>query len=112
MAKFNRVDYQQVYSFDAYDADAVSSTYKVGSVISRNKSTGEIAPIASAADAITALGNGLELYIIAQSDAVTYKTGTPYKSYALDDSVVVSTVSTSPSVIAGYRVDNIDNIEW
>ena len=112
MAKFKRVDYQQVYTLLVYDADATADTYSVGSVISYDSSSNEIAPLSTMAAAQTAKGSGLEIYIIAQSDAVTYKEGTPYKTYDLERSVVVSTQSDDLSIIAAYRVDSLDNIEF
>ena len=111
MAKFKRVDYQQVYTLDVYDADAAKNTYAVGTLISHNPANKEIAPLADMATAKQAKDDGLEIYIIAQSDAVTYKEGTPYKTYKLDRSVVVSTVAEDLSTIAAYRVDSLDNIE-
>lgn len=112
MAEFKRVDDQQVYTLEVYDADAVLGTHSVGSVISRNASTKEIAPVADAAAAKQAIDDGLQLYLIAQSDAVTNKTGTGYKYYDLDKDVEVSTDSGEPSLLAAYRIDNIDNIIW
>lgn len=112
MAEFKRVDDQQVYTLEVFDADAASDTYSVGSVISRDSSTKEIAPVANAAAAKQAITAGLQLYVIAQSDAVTNKTGTGYKHYDLDKDVEVSTKSSEPSLLAAYRVENIDNIIW
>lgn len=112
MAKFKRVDGQQVYSLFVYDADATEETYEVGSVIGHNVANNEIAPLADAATAKAAKDDGQEIYIIAQSDAVTNKTGTAYKTYKLDRSVIVSTTAENLSTIAAYRVDNLDNIEW
>ena len=110
MATFKRVDDQQVYSFTAYSADG--EELFVGDVIDRNSATGEINKVASAADAMAAKVEGHELYLLAQSTAVTEKTGTAYKTYALDKKVVVSTDATDQSILAGYRIDNIDNINW
>ena len=111
MATFKRVDGQQVYSFTAY-IDTDGDELFVGDVIDRNSATGEINKVASAADAMAAKVEGHELYLLAQSTAVTEKTGTAYKTYALDKSVVVSTDATDQSILAGYRIDNIDNINW
>lgn len=110
MATFNRVDGQQVYSFTAYAGEELELL--VGDVIDRISATGEINKVASAEDAMTAKAAGHELYLLAQSTAVTEKTGTPYKTYALDKEVVVSTDATDQSILAGYRIDNIDNINW
>ena len=110
MATFKRVDDQQVYSFEAHIADA-ADLYP-GDVVDRNSATGEINKVDSAADAMAALVEGHELYLLAQSDAVTYKTGTAYKTYKLDRVINVSTDSANPSIIAGYRIDNLDNINW
>lgn len=110
MATFKRVDDQQVYSFTAYSEEELELF--VGDVIDRNSSTSEINKIESAEDAMAAIVDGHELYLLAQSTAVTEKTGTPYKTYALDKKVVVSTDATDQSILAGYRIDNIDNINW
>jgi hypothetical protein len=110
MATFKRVDDQQVYSFTAYAGEELELF--VGDVIDRNSSNGEINKVESAADAMAAKVEGHELYLLAQSTAVTEKTGTPHKTYALDKKVVVSTDATDPSILAGYRIDNIDNINW
>lgn len=112
MAVFKRVDDQQVYTLNVYDADAVEGTYKVGDVIGKNADTDEISKISSFADAKLAKDDGLEIYLIAQSDAVTYKTGTPYKTYDVEREVVVSTQQNDKSLLAAYRVDNIDNIQF
>ena len=112
MAEFKKIDNQQVYTLEVYDADANRETYSVGSVFSRNVSTKEIAPVAAAAAAKQAIDDGLQLYIVAQSDAVTNKTGTEYKNYNISKFVEVSTDSGAPSLLAAYRVDSIDNIIW
>ena len=112
MATFKRVDYQQVYTLDVYDSVNSGSAYVVGEVISRNPNTKEIDHCASASAAKTALAAGDELYIIAQSDAVTNKTGTAYKTYKLARSLSISDSSSALSVIAAYRVDNVDNVNF
>lgn len=112
MAEFKRVDDQQVYTLEVYDADAVLGTYSVGSVVSRNPETKEIAPVANAAAAKAAIDDGQLLYLIAQSTAVTEKTGTGYKHYDTDKQVTVSTNQDAPSLLAAYRIDNVDNIIW
>lgn len=110
MATFKRVDGQQVYSFLGYNADA--DEFFVGDVIDRNSATGEINKVPAAADAMAARVEGHELYLLAQSDAVTYKTGTEYKTYKTNKKLVISSDPANQSVIAGYRIDNIDNINW
>ena len=116
MAEFKRIDNQQVYSLEVYDADAVNvagnTTYKVGVVFSRNQETKEIAVVATATAAQEAIADGKTLYLMAQSSAVTEKTGTGYKNYNISKDVTVSTSSDTPTVVAAYRVDNIDNIIW
>lgn len=112
MATFKRIDRQQVYSLEVYDSVDSGSGYKVGDVISRNPNTKEIDHCASASAARTALGNGDELYMIAQSDAVTLKSGTAYKTYKLNRSVTISDSSSALSLIAAYRVDNVDNVNF
>jgi hypothetical protein len=46
------------------------------------------------------------LYIIAQSDAVTEKTGTAYKSYAISDTVVAK-----EGIVVCYPVKDIEGLE-
>lgn len=110
MATFKRVDDHQVYSFTAYIAE--DQDLYPGDVVDRNSSTGEINKVDSAADAMAAKVEGHELYLLAQSDAVTYKTGTEYKTYKLARKIDVSTDAADQSIVAGYRIDNIDNINW
>lgn len=110
MAVFKRVDYQQVYSFQAVKASG-SGEFEVGSLISRNAANNEISVITSLEDAKQAKDDGMELYIISQSDAVTYKTGKEYQTYKMSREIEVSSDAQNPSIVAGYRVDNLDNIE-
>lgn len=49
---------------------------------------------------------GKKLYIIAQSDAVTEKTGTAYKSYAISDTVVAK-----EGIVVCYPVKDIEGLE-
>ena len=112
MAKFKRVDYQQAYAIKAYASATEDLKLVVGNIISHNAGTDQVALLSDAAAAVTAKNNGLEIYIISQADAVTYKTGTSYKSYAIDNTVVVPSNSASKGLVVGYRVDNLDNIEW
>lgn len=113
MAQFIRVDYQQVYTFKGYQTAAnegAALKLTVGDLISRNAATNEVAKITTMAAAKQAKDDGMELYIVAQGDAVTNKTGTAYKSYKISQDVTVGIAAASATLIAGYRVDNLDNI--
>ena len=79
-------------------------------MISRNAATDEVAKITTMTAAKQAKADGLELYIVAQGDAVTNKTGTAYKNYKISQDVKVGIAASSATLIAGYRVDNLDNI--
>ena len=115
MATFNKIDRQQVYSFPAYhslSSDEQALVLNVGDVFSRNVSTNEIAKLSTAAEAISAKDGGKEIYIVAQGDDVTLKTGTAYKTYKLGKTVAVPSESTAAKIVAGYRVDGLDNLVW
>ena len=113
MASFKRIDRQQVYSLEVYDGrETKTEPFAVGDVISRNPNSKAILKVADESAAVTAKSNGLELYIIAQSDAVTNKSGTAYKTYRLNRELAVSDSSSALSLIAAYRVDNIDNVNF
>ena len=72
MATFKKFDNQQVYQLDASGA---GFELEVGDVISYNESTKTATQVTSLVGAKNAIDNGLELYLVAQSDAVTYKHG-------------------------------------
>lgn len=103
---FKKYDEQQVYQVSAKNAAGIDLA--VGDVFSQNPSTHEIEKVVNKADAITALADQKELYLVAQSDAITYKTGTAYKTYAIGETVEAD--SNVETIIAAYRITMIDNV--
>lgn len=112
MAQFKKFDNQQTYQLDCYvDGDAAVEL-AVGALFARSTETGEITVISDLGDLEGANEAGTEIYMVAQSDAVTHKTGTAYKTYIVGNrKVVVSNSSAAKSLVVAYRVENIDNIE-
>ena len=92
---FKKFDNQQVYQLEISNGSAAG--LKVGSLFSYADGVATKVTTKEGAE-------GKELYLVAQSDAVTYKTGTAYKSYAIDPVV-------EGLVIVAYRVDSIENLE-
>lgn len=104
---FKKFDEQQVYQVPA--KSVAGAELEVGNVISHNPATHEVVEITKKSDAIAALANQKELYLIAQSDAVTEKTGTDYKCYNI--SRLVNLEAGVEKIIAGYRITFVDNVE-
>lgn len=104
---FKKYDEQQTYQVPAKNAAGIELV--VGDVFSQNPATHEIEKIESVADAIAAMGDQKELYMVAQSDAVTFKTGTAYKTYKIDETVEAD--ANEETIIVAYRVTMVDNIE-
>ena len=104
---FKKYDEQQVYQVPAKNAAGIELV--VGDMFSQNPATHEIEKIESKAEAITALSNQKELYIVAQSDDITFKTGVAYKTYKIEDTVKAE--ANVETIIAAYRVTMIDNVE-
>lgn len=104
---FKKYDEQQVYQVPAKNEDGIELV--VGDMFSQNPATHEIEKIETKANAIAALADQKELYIVAQSDAITYKTGVEYKTYKIDDTVKAE--ANVETIIAAYRVTMIDNVE-
>jgi hypothetical protein len=104
MATFKKFDNQQVYQLHTKSAIELA----VGDVISYNPSSEEVAEITALSAAKQAMEDGLELYLVAQSDGVTYKSGKAYKTYILDDATVNA---TGDHVIVAYRIETLTNIE-
>lgn len=104
---FKKFDEQQVYQVPATHAAGLE--LEVGAVFSHNPATKEVEEVTAKADAIAALADQKELYLVAQGDAVTEKTGTEYKSYNV--SRLVTLAAGVEKVIAAYRIDMIDNVE-
>lgn len=105
MARFKKFDNQQVFQL----VTESSGVFEVEDMISYDADAQTVTLVDSYEKAKTAMGNGLELYIIAQSDAITYKTGTGYKSAKLGDEKV--TLDGAEHIIVAYRVENLSNIE-
>lgn len=105
MARFKKFDNQQVFQL----VTESSGVFEVEDMISYDADAQTVTLVDSYEKAKTAMGNGLELYIIAQSDAITYKTGTGYKSAKLGDEKV--TLDGTEHIIVAYRVENLSNIE-
>lgn len=111
MATFKKFDNQQVFQLvtdSAIDAN-------VGDVISYNTSSKEISIVDTHAEAIEQLGlEGKRLYLIAQSDAVTYGKGTGYKSHMLkgnEGHKDVYSAGGKDHIVVAYRIENLANIE-
>ena len=103
---FKKYDEQQVYQVPAKNEAGIELV--VGDMFSQNPATHEIEKIESKAEAITALSDQKELYIVAQSDAITFKTGIAYKTYKIEDTVKAE--AGVETIIAAYRVTMIDNV--
>ena len=104
---FKKYDEQQVYQVPAKNDAGIDLA--VGDVFSHNPANHEIEKITTKAEAIAALSDQKELYLVAQSDAITYKTGTNYKSYAIGDTV--ESDANVETIIAAYRVTMVDNVD-
>ena len=104
---FKKFDEQQVYQVPCTNVAGLE--LQVGDVFSHNPATHEVEKIDTKANAITAQANQKELYLVAQSDAVTEKTGTAYKTYAIDR--IVNLEAGVEKIVAAYRITMIDNIE-
>jgi hypothetical protein len=105
MATFKKFDNQQVYQLHTPTVIEL----EVGDLISYNNSSEEIVKVNSLALAKQAKDDGLELYIVAQSDAITYKNGTGYKSAKLVGGDTVN--ATGDHIVVAYRVETLSNIE-
>lgn len=106
MARFKKFDNQQVFQL----VTETVGVFEVEDMISYDADTQAVTLVDSYEKAKTAMGNGLELYIIAQSDAITYKTGTGYKSAKLGDEKVTLD-GAEHNIVVAYRVENLSNIE-
>ena len=103
---FKKYNEQQVYQVPAKNEAGINLV--VGNMFSQNPATHEIAKIESKADAVAALADQKELYIVAQSDAITFKTDVAYKTYKIEDTVKAD--ASVETIIAAYRVTMIDNV--
>ena len=119
MATFRKFDNQQVYRLPTVS----TAQLKVGDVVSYNPANRELTKVVSKANAIELFADQKELFIVAQSDAVTFKTGTEYKSKKLDETVNgpiaaenlvkvdIEGVPTDARIIVAYRIDTLANVE-
>jgi hypothetical protein len=108
MARFKKFDNQQVFQL----VSKTVAEFEVGDLISYNADPDSqaVTLVDTYEKAKTAMSTGLELYIIAQSDAITYKTGTGYKSAKLGDETV-NLDGAEHNIVVAYRVENLSNIE-
>jgi hypothetical protein len=103
---FKKFDGQSVCQVSVNPKD--SHELEVGAMIAVDtaKDVSEITRVAQANEALAA---NKTLYIIAQSDAVTEKTGTEYKSYNIGR--LVELKAGVEKIVACYRITMIDNVE-
>lgn len=104
---FKKFDEQQVYQVPAKSVGGIE--LEVGAVFSQNPATHEVEEVTKKSEAIAALADQKELYLVAQSDVVTEKTGTEYKNYSI--SRLVNLKAGEEKIIAAYRITMIDNVE-
>ena len=106
---FKKFDNQQVYQVPC--KVTADTELEVGDVFAHNPDSHEIEQITKKADAIETQAEGIrELYLIAQSDAVTEKTGViAVKTYIIDRTVNLK--ANEEKVVAAYRITMIDNVE-
>lgn len=109
MATFKRVNEQETRQLKCYAEDTLS--LKSGDVVSFDFATETVAKCTDASE-VAAAATDKQIYIIAQSDAVTDKTGTGYKEYKISNTVVVDSDSSKRTVIVGYLVKDVTNIEF
>lgn len=104
---FKKFDEQQVYQVPCINADGLE--LEVGDVFSHNPATKEVEQVTTKANAVAAQANQKELYLVAQGDPVTEKTGTEYKNYNI--SRIVNLEAATEKIVAAYRITMIDNVE-
>lgn len=104
---FKKFDEQQVYQVPCINETGLE--LEVGDVFSHNPATKEVAQVTTKANAIVALADQKELYLVAQGDPVTEKTGTGYKNYNI--SRIVNLAAETEKIVAAYRITMIDNVE-
>lgn len=110
MATFKKFDNQQVYQLDA-SGSSDGFEFAVGDVFSYNASSKEVSEaITSLSVAKQAMDDGLELYLVAQNDAITYKHGKAYKAYKFDETLE-GVNSNNGATIVAYRIETLANIE-
>ena len=104
---FKKYDEQQVYQVPAKNEAGIDLA--VGDVFSQNPATHEIEKVTTKAEAVAALADQKELYLVAQSDDITYKTGVAYKTYKIGETVTAE--ADVETIIAAYRITMVDNVE-
>lgn len=104
---FKKFDEQQVYQVPCVNAGGLK--LEVGDVFSHDPATKEVEQVKTKAVAVTAQGDQKELYLVAQGDSVTEKTGTEYKNYNI--SRLVNLSAGVEKIVAAYRITMIDNVE-
>lgn len=105
---FKKFDEQQVYQVPVIHT--TGDKIVVGDVFSYNPANNNyIAAVTKKSEAIATLAEGKELYLVAQGDAVTEKTGTSYKDYNIGR--LVDLKAGEEKIVAAYRITMIDNVE-
>lgn len=113
MAKFKRVNDQYTVGVEAYKTDGVALT--TGDVVSYNPSSKEMSKLADLAGVKQAMDDGLTVLLLAQSDAVTNKTGTDdIKNYRVSREISFekNTSAEAAKLVVGYVVKDLTNIEF
>ena len=88
-------------------ASVPSGGLKVGDLFNYTPASKAIAKITKASEVATALGSGLEVYLVAQGDMITYNEATGYKEYKISDTVSAG----SNKIVVAYPVLNATNID-
>ena len=88
-------------------ASVPSGGLKVGDLFTYTPASKAIAKITKASEVTTALGTGLEVYLVAQGDMLTYNEATGYKEYKISDTVSAG----SNKIVVAYPVLNATNID-
>lgn len=88
-------------------ASVPSGGLKVGDLFTYTPASKAIAKITKASEVATALGSGLEVYLVAQGDMITYNEATGYKEYKVSDTVSAG----SNKIVVAYPVLNATNID-
>lgn len=105
MATFKKFDNQQVYQL--ITKGAVSAN--VGDIIAYDHAAQTVSVITSLEAA-----EGKNLYMVAQSDAITYKNGTHYKTKILDNGNEAGYdvyAASGEHIVVAYKVTDLANIE-
>lgn len=113
MAVFERFENQEVRQLKWAVASDSATTFAVGDVVSYTPATKAISKLDSQAAIKTAFSNGLEVYVIAQGDMITYNIPTDYKTYKITDSVNASIGNIDgEKIVVGYLVRSQTNVKF